>query len=237
MLGACIFVFYVLLRWHGSGTDTEIRVSTESWPSRTKFSLCSCQDSHLPPFNHESGTLTTKLSPLSYLLGCRYHHKMCAHEKLFSCTCTVYFRPCTGTSRLPLSHRQHHNRPKPTPAIKKGWHWLWQRYQCVCVCVCMSVCVCVCLCECVRECVCVCVSVCVCVCECVCVCMCVCVHVREWETERESEGDMEDRGCSECESGPSEGLLKGREEGGLKKCLIIVCLLLMWWNYCFYYPV
>ena len=38
---------------------------------------------------------------------------------------------------------------------------------------------------------------------------------------------MEDRGCSECESGPSEGLLKGWEEGGLKKCLIIVCLLLM----------
>ena len=36
------------------GTDTEIRVSTES---------CSSRDSNPRPFDHESGALTTELSP------------------------------------------------------------------------------------------------------------------------------------------------------------------------------
>ena len=36
------------------GTDTEIRVSTESWPWRRKFSSRFCGDSNLQPFNHES---------------------------------------------------------------------------------------------------------------------------------------------------------------------------------------
>ena len=48
-----------------TGMDTEIRVSTESWPWRWKFSSHSCQDSNPQPFDHESGTLTTKLSLLS----------------------------------------------------------------------------------------------------------------------------------------------------------------------------
>ena len=56
-------VFYVLLRWHGGGMDTEIRVSTESWPWRRKFSCRSCRDLNPWPFNHESSTLTTELSP------------------------------------------------------------------------------------------------------------------------------------------------------------------------------
>ena len=39
-----------------------IRVSTQSWPWRRKFSRCSCQDSNSQPFDHESGVLTNKLS-------------------------------------------------------------------------------------------------------------------------------------------------------------------------------
>ena len=56
-------IFYVLLRQHGGGTDTEIRVSTESRPWRRKFSRRSSRDSNPRPFNHESGALTTELSP------------------------------------------------------------------------------------------------------------------------------------------------------------------------------
>ena len=50
----------------GSGTDTEVRVSTESWPWRIK----------LPPllpghFDHESGaSLTTELTPLTARWTC-----------------------------------------------------------------------------------------------------------------------------------------------------------------------
>ena len=43
--------------------DTKIRVSTESRPWKRKFSRCSCRDSNPRPFNHESGALTTELSP------------------------------------------------------------------------------------------------------------------------------------------------------------------------------
>ena len=43
--------------------DTEIRVSTESRPWRKKFSRRSSRDSNPRPFNHESGALTTELSP------------------------------------------------------------------------------------------------------------------------------------------------------------------------------
>jgi len=54
---------YVLLRQHG--TDTEIRVSTESRPWRRKVSRRSCRDSNPRPFNHESGALAAELSPPS----------------------------------------------------------------------------------------------------------------------------------------------------------------------------
>ena len=47
----------------GGGTDTEIRVSTESWPWRIKFSCHSSRDSNPWPFDHEPGTLTTELLP------------------------------------------------------------------------------------------------------------------------------------------------------------------------------
>ena len=48
----------------GGGTDTEIRVSTESWPWRRIFSRRSSRDLNPRPFNHESGALTSELSPL-----------------------------------------------------------------------------------------------------------------------------------------------------------------------------
>ena len=38
--------------------------STESRPRRRKFSCCSCRDSNLQPFSHESGTLTTVLTAI-----------------------------------------------------------------------------------------------------------------------------------------------------------------------------
>ena len=44
--------------------DTEIRVSTESWPWRRKFSRPSSRDSNPRPFDHKFSTLTTELSPL-----------------------------------------------------------------------------------------------------------------------------------------------------------------------------
>ena len=54
-------------RGHGGGTDTEIRLSTENWPWRRKFSRRSCGDSNPRPFDHESGVLTTELSQLPKL--------------------------------------------------------------------------------------------------------------------------------------------------------------------------
>ena len=43
------------------GTNSEIRVSTENWPWRRKFSSRPCRGSNPRPFNHESGALTTEL--------------------------------------------------------------------------------------------------------------------------------------------------------------------------------
>ena len=45
----------------GGGTDTEIRVSTESRPWRRKLSRRSSRDSNPRPFNHESGALTSEV--------------------------------------------------------------------------------------------------------------------------------------------------------------------------------
>ena len=83
-LGSCMFncnlppVF--MAEWQGSfmcccgntgveRMDTRIRVSTGSWLWRRKFSCCFCQDSNLQPFSHESGTLTTELSPLPFYVS------------------------------------------------------------------------------------------------------------------------------------------------------------------------
>ena len=47
----------------------QIRVSTESRPWRRKFSRRSSRDSNPRPFNHESGALTTELSPPPFCHG------------------------------------------------------------------------------------------------------------------------------------------------------------------------
>ena len=72
---ACLAVTYHLHFWQNDQdlsratavtrgwNDTEIRVSTESRPWRRKFSRRSSRDSNPRPFNHESGALTTELSP------------------------------------------------------------------------------------------------------------------------------------------------------------------------------
>ena len=44
-------------------TDAEIRVRTESWAWRRNFSRRCSPDSNPRPFDHESGVLTTELSP------------------------------------------------------------------------------------------------------------------------------------------------------------------------------
>ena len=47
----------------------KIRVSTESRPWRRKFSRRSSRDSNPRPFHHESGALTTELSPPPLVTG------------------------------------------------------------------------------------------------------------------------------------------------------------------------
>ena len=42
--------------WNGR----RIKVSTQSWLQRRKFSCCSCRDSNLQSYDHESGTWTNK---------------------------------------------------------------------------------------------------------------------------------------------------------------------------------
>ena len=62
-------IFYVLLRKRGFGADTEIRVRTENWPWRRKFSRRSCRDSNPRPFGHESVDLALGYSRYPCSLG------------------------------------------------------------------------------------------------------------------------------------------------------------------------
>ena len=66
----------------GGGMDTEIRVSTESWPWRRKFSCHSSRDLNPPPFDHESGALTTELSPPQCVSVC-----VCVCMTVTVCVC------------------------------------------------------------------------------------------------------------------------------------------------------
>ena len=78
--GVCVFSCNLtparLAEWPGSFTcycgNTGVEripkwVSTESQPWRRKFSRCSSRDSNPRPLNHESGALTTELSPTSVI--------------------------------------------------------------------------------------------------------------------------------------------------------------------------
>ena len=81
---ACLAVTYHLHFWQNDrdllratgvtrgGTGTEIRVSTESRHWRIFFSRRSCRDSNPRPFDHESGALTTELSPPPWVLDMYY---------------------------------------------------------------------------------------------------------------------------------------------------------------------
>ena len=51
------WIFYMPLWWPGGGIDTKMRISTESWPWRRKFSCCSCWDSNPQPFHDKSCAL------------------------------------------------------------------------------------------------------------------------------------------------------------------------------------
>ena len=66
-------ISYVL---HGRGTDTKIRVSTESWPWRRKYSRRSCWNSNPRLFSHESCVLTTELSLLATVTVGNYSDDM-----------------------------------------------------------------------------------------------------------------------------------------------------------------
>ena len=80
------------------GTDTEIRVSTESLRWRRTFSCCSCRDLNPRTFNHESGALTTELSRSS-----RWH--MCYGKNATNCDtyCFVKLFHNCGTVVAPSS--------------------------------------------------------------------------------------------------------------------------------------
>ena len=88
--------FYVLLRLHGGGTDTEIRDSTDSG-EKILVSSRPCWDSNLRPFNHESGFLTTELSLLdegnnilflrgSSRCGVQSAHRIILHDTANGCS-------------------------------------------------------------------------------------------------------------------------------------------------------
>ena len=65
--------------------DIKIRVCTESQPRRRKFSHSSCRDSNPWPFNHESGALTTELSPPLHVMCVAFPSKTPDSTKAFKC--------------------------------------------------------------------------------------------------------------------------------------------------------
>ena len=66
------------------GTDTEIRVGTESRPWRRKFSHRSCRDSNPRPFHHESGASTNELSTLPNIYILQQIHRFRKFIKLLT---------------------------------------------------------------------------------------------------------------------------------------------------------
>ena len=61
----CAFcVHHITMHRITGGTDTEIRVSTESWPWPRIFLRHSYRDLNPQPFDHKSSALTAELSPL-----------------------------------------------------------------------------------------------------------------------------------------------------------------------------
>ena len=75
-------IFYVLLQYHRGGTDTKIKVGTESWPWKRKFSCHSCHDWNLQPLNHESSTLSLSYHCSFVVLFSTYFIKICTLTEL-----------------------------------------------------------------------------------------------------------------------------------------------------------
>ena len=99
--------------------DTEIRVSTESRPWRRKLSRHSSRDSNPWPFNHESGALTTELSPPPTLSQWRH----CPSSMIQAGVLT------------PLTFARHRLSPlvaftSSAYFIHNGrqWQWIWEFY-------------------------------------------------------------------------------------------------------------
>ena len=102
--GACVFSCNLPF-WRNdwdlfrATANTEIRVSTESWPCRRKWFRRSCRDLNPWPFNHESGALTTELSPLHRLV--RRSLRICS-RKMKEATYKVLLRPLLEYAAPPL---------------------------------------------------------------------------------------------------------------------------------------
>ena len=104
----------MLWGWNG----TEVWVSTGSWPWRRKFSF---QDSNLWPFSHESGALTTELSPLFLQVQC-----FCSGTHNLANLCSAYLT-CSQCSQPKSGFSV------PFPACTWGSVYLFQhahRVQC-----------------------------------------------------------------------------------------------------------
>ena len=85
---------------HGGGTDTEIRLSTESRPWIRKFSRRSCRDSPFPspfPSRVRCSSLTTELFPPLYVRGWgEFNHKAfyeCYYQRSFINSSKRYILP------------------------------------------------------------------------------------------------------------------------------------------------
>ena len=85
--------------------DTKIRVSTESWPQKRKFSHSSCRDSTPGPFDHKPGTLTAKLYPLCMCKQCLFYFTQKKKRKISVFLLFVLFhggRVCRHTYRVDI---------------------------------------------------------------------------------------------------------------------------------------
>ena len=74
--------------YHGDWTDTEIRVITESWPWRRKFSRRFCRDSNPRPFDHESIALPQSYPRFQNPIHCLHgYFSLCSKRMEKTRTC------------------------------------------------------------------------------------------------------------------------------------------------------
>ena len=109
---------------------------------KKKFSCHSCQDSNSQPFNHESSTLTNKLSQHSYS----------THKTYGQCDFT-HSAPTRIWNNLSKAIQNSESAPSFKSTLKTYLFQLYNWTTGVCVSVCLFVCVwlCMCLCVCVCD--------------------------------------------------------------------------------------